>query len=92
MASGNDGMQRQLPKGLDWKAFTPEDSPKTPTDVLAEYRDLGTPDLGPGDPAFDFERPVFDYSDGTEKATGRSFHLQAVAAERPVALIFGSYT
>jgi|GEM_PF-401882 len=92
MASGEDDLQRHLPKGFDWKAFTPEDSPKTPMDVLAEHRDLGTPDLAPGDPAFDFELPVFDYSDGTEQATGRSFHLQEVAAERPVALIFGSYT
>ena len=79
---------------FDWRAFTPEDSPKTPMDVMADpmHRDLATPKLGPGDPAFDFELPLYDFSDGTEKATGDRFNLRSAADERPVALIFGSYT
>ena len=51
-----------------------------------------TPTVAPGSPAFDFELPVFDFSDGAKRATGRTFQLSAVSAERPVALIFGSYT
>jgi len=39
-----------------------------------------------------FDLPLYDFSDGTRVETGRNFQLQAVAANRPVALIFGSYT
>ena len=79
---------------FDWRAFTPEDSPKTPMDVMADERhqDLATPKLAAADPAYDFELPVYDFSDGTEVATGERFHLRAAADARPVALIFGSYT
>ena len=81
-------------KGLDWKSFTPEDSPKTPMDVMADpaVRDLATAKVSTGDPAPDFELPVLNFSDGTEKATGETFCLSKAAAERPVALVFGSYT
>ena len=54
--------------------------------------DLATPDVEPGGPAFDFEGPVFDFSDGSERATGERMRLSDVAADRPVALVFGSYT
>ncbi len=86
--------ERQLPEGIDWRAFTPDDSPKTPADVFADpvARDLATAKLGPGHPAFDFDLPVHDFSDGTRVETGRRFRLSEVAAERPVALVFGSYT
>ncbi len=77
---------------FDWRVITPEDSPKGLPDVAREQTHLATADVGPGDEAFDFELPVFDHADGTSKATGRVFHLQALAATRPVALIFGSYT
>jgi hypothetical protein len=79
---------------FDWRAFTPEDSPRTPMDVLADpvHQDLSTPALAPGDPAYDFDLPLYDFSDGTERATGQRFHLREVADERPVALVFGSYT
>lgn len=85
---------RQLPPGFDWRAFTPEDSPKTPMDVMADpkHADLATAKLAVGDPAYDFESVVYDYSDGTAKDTGRRFRLLEVAREKPVALIFGSYT
>ena len=85
--------EAERPK-LDWRAFTPEDSPKTPMDVMADplHRDLATAKLEPGDPAHDFALPVYDFSDGTERATGETFRLAEAAAERPVALIFGSYT
>lgn len=84
----------ELPKGLDWKAFTPDDSPKTPMDVLSDpvHENLSTPDLAVGDPAFDFDLPVYDYSEGVEKFTGQNFHLASEAEQRPVALVFGSYT
>jgi len=78
--------------GFDWRSITPDDSPKGLPDVAAEQGHLATAEVAPGGPAFDFKLPVFDFSDGTEQATGRTFHLSALAAERPVALIFGSYT
>ena len=56
------------------------------------HRALATADLVEGDPAYDFELPVFDFSDGTRRETGERFHLQQVAKARPVALVFGSYT
>jgi len=31
---------KKLPEGFDWKAFTPEDSPKTPMEVLADPQHL----------------------------------------------------
>ena len=92
MASNSD--PPELPSGIDWKAFTPEDSPKTPMDVFADpaHQDLATPKVAAGDAAFDFERPVADFSDGTARSTGERFHLSEAAANRPVALVFGSYT
>jgi len=87
-------MARKLPEGFDWKTITPDDSPMTPVDVFADpvHNDLSNAKLAPGDAAFDFELPVFDFSDGTRRETGRSLHLAAASRERPVALIFGSYT
>jgi hypothetical protein len=84
----------KLPPGFDWKALTPEDSPKGLPEVLADplHQDLSTAKLDEGDVAHDFELPVSDFSDGTERVTGESFRLSQAAAERPVALIFGSYT
>lgn len=84
----------ELPEGFDWKALTPEDSPKGLPDVMADpvHQDLSTPKLAEGDCAFDFALPLYDFSDGSERPTGETFQLSKVAAERPVALIFGSYT
>ncbi len=81
-------------KRMDWRAFTPEDSPKTPADVMSDpvHQDLAKAKLGVGDPAFDFELGVYDFSRGAEWSTGRTFRLREVAEHRPVALIFGSYT
>ena len=79
---------------FDWRSITPEDSPLTPMDVMSDpaARDLATPNLSEGDPAFDIELPVFDFSDGSERVTDETFHLSEIARDRPVALIFGSYT
>lgn len=79
---------------FDWKAITTEDSPKTPVDLAndPEMRDLSTASVAEGDEAFDFELPVYDFSDGTERLTGDTFRLSETARDRPVALIFGSYT
>lgn len=84
----------EAPKGFDWRAFTPEDSPKTPMDVWADplLKHLSEPDLAVGHVVFDFELPVYDYAEGVERATNKTFHLASEAKERPVALVFGSYT
>ncbi len=84
----------KLPDDFDWRTITPEDSPKTPAEVLADpaMQRLGTPDVAEGAPAFDFERPLFDFRDGTARETGERVRLSEAARERPVALIFGSYT
>jgi hypothetical protein len=87
-----DDEKSALPAGFDWKSITPEDSPKGLPDIVAEQGHLSQADVAPGEPALDFELPVFDFSDGSERATGERFHLASAAAARPVALIFGSYT
>ena len=86
--------QKALPEGFDWRSITPEDSPKTPMDILSDPRhiDLSTPEVKQGGPAYDFSSPIYDYSDGTEVATSETFNLLAAVKEKPVALIFGSYT
>ena len=84
----------ELPESFDWKALTPDDSPKGLPDVMADplHQDLSTAKLDEGDVAHDFELSLCDFSDGSERETGRNFHLSRAAAEKPVALIFGSYT
>ena len=79
---------------FDWRSITPEDSPRTPIDTMKDpaLRDLATPKLSVGDPAFDIELPAYDFSDGSERLRDETFHLSAIARDRPVALIFGSYT
>ena len=68
------------------RSNAPKDSPLTLQDVVAspDYRDLMTPKVAEGDRAPDFELPCLD-GDGT-------LRLGSLLAERPVALIFGSYT
>lgn len=85
---------KKMPEGFDWRAVTPEDSPKTPMDLFqdSKVRALGSPDVVRGGPAFDFKRPLYDFSDGNEVKTGEDFHLLAACQEKPVALVFGSYT
>jgi hypothetical protein len=65
---------------------TPPDSPLTLEDVMSSpaYGRLMTPELAPGDPAFPFELPLLD--------SGDRVRLGDFAGERPVALVFGSYT
>ena len=72
--------------------FTPADSPLTLEDVMESHAHLATPDLAVGDAAFDFDLPVYDFSAGDRRDTGERFHLQEVARNQPVALVFGSYT
>ena len=86
--------QDKLPEGFDWKAFTPDDSPKTPMDMFADPKaqDLSSAKLTLGDTAFDFARPIYDFSSGQKVETGQIFELLDRAKEKPVALIFGSYT
>ena len=88
-----DGMSH-APPDFDWRKFTPEDSPKTPMELMAEpwHQDLVTPKIAEGDPAYGFSAQVYDFSDGTPVATGKDFDLLTAAREKPVALIFGSYT
>jgi hypothetical protein len=94
MAKDRENSEGPLPSGFDWRAFTPEDSPKTPIDIFADpvHQDLASATVAPGEEAFDFERPLFDFGDGVARSTGERFKLSAAAANRPVALVFGSYT
>jgi hypothetical protein len=65
---------------------TPADSPLTLEQVMSSpfYGNLMAPELAPGDPAFPFDLPLLDGS-------GR-VRLADYEGERPVALVFGSYT
>ena len=64
---------------------TPADSPLTMEDALASpvYRDLMTPKLAPGDPAYRFELP---------RESGELVRLADFTGRMPVALVFGTYT
>jgi hypothetical protein len=66
---------------------TAPDSPLTLDNIMASprYRDLMTAKLDVGDAAFPFDLPRLD-------AAGRRARLADLNAERPVALVFGSYT
>ena len=88
---GQDETSKAVPA---WRAFTPDDSPKTPEDMFNDPTaiDLRTAKVEVGGPAHDFDLPIYDYSDGSERATGERFNLGTRSASRPVALIFGSYT
>ena len=65
---------------------TPADSPLTLGDVMSSpfYGNLMSAELALGDPAFPFQLPLLDGSG--------SVRLADFAGQRPVALIFGSYT
>lgn len=75
-------------------SITPDDSPMTRDDWHASERNqrLSTPDVTTGDLAPDFDLSVYDFSDGHKVESAERFHLQSVAANTPVALVFGSYT
>ena len=70
---------------------TPADSPLTLEQAMASplYRRLMEPELRAGDPAFPFELPLLDPQ---HRPSGERVRLADFAGERPVALIFGSYT
>ena len=72
---------------MDPATFTPDDSPLTIDDIVTSplYQDLLTPTLSEGDVAFDFVLPRLD-------AGGDAVRLSDFAGQRPVALVFGSYT
>ena len=65
---------------------TPPDSPLSLEDVMSSpaYRRLMTPELAPGDPAFPFDLPRL--------GGGGRVRLADFEGDRPVALVFGSYT
>ena len=71
---------------------TPADSPLTLEQAMASplYRRLMAPELRPGEPAFPFELPLLDPT--THRPSGEHVRLADFAGERPVALVFGSYT
>ena len=71
---------------------TPGDSPLTLEQAMASplYRRLMAPELSPGEPAFPFELPLLDPE--TRRPSGERVRLADFAGERPVALVFGSYT
>ena len=57
-----------------------------------EFVKLVIPEVNEGDSCFDFDLPQYDFSTGQRVETTDRFHLAEVAANQPVALIFGSYT
>jgi hypothetical protein len=71
---------------------TPTDSPLTLETAMASplYRDLMAPKLEPGEAAFPFELPLLDPA--THRRSDTTVRLADLAGERPVALVFGSYT
>ena len=71
---------------------TPVDSPLRLGDVMSSpfYGNLMTPELVPGDRAFPFELALLDSE--TQLPSGERVRLADFAGERPVALVFGSYT
>ena len=71
---------------------TPPDSPLTLEDVMSSpaYLRLMTPTLARGDAAFPFDLPLLDAE--THDPSGERVRLADLAGERPVALVFGSYT
>ena len=71
---------------------TPADSPLRLGDVMSSpfYGNLMSPELAPGDPAFPFELALLDTE--TQLPSGEWVRLAEFAGERPVALVFGSYT
>lgn len=71
---------------------TPPDSPLTLEQAMASplYRTLMAPELAPGEPAFPFDLPLLD--PGTHAPSGERVRLADFTGERPVALVFGSYT
>ena len=73
---------------------TPADSPLTMEQALASplYRDLSTPKLAVGDPAFPFALRRLDLAEGERRETGETVRLGEFAGVSPVALVFGSYT
>jgi hypothetical protein len=73
---------------------TPLDSPLTMDEVLASdlYRDLSTPKLSTGDPAYLFELTRLEARDGGAAAAAKPTRLADYVGSRPVALVFGSYT
>lgn len=87
-------MATKLPDNFDWKKITPDDSPKTAPEVLADeqHKKLSIADVREGDMAYNFSSPIYDFSNGVETPTGRHFDLLRVTQDKPVALIFGSYT
>ena len=76
---------------------TPGGAPGSPLNAKdlessEDYRDLATPNIHPGEAAFDFELPRLDLAGGRETRTGETVRLSSFHRVSPVALIFGSYT
>ena len=71
---------------------TPADSPLTLEQAMSSplYRRLMTPEVRPGEPAFTFELRLLDPE--THRPSGERIRLADFAGDRPVALVFGSYT
>ncbi|HUH14516.1 MAG TPA: hypothetical protein VML35_01375 [Gaiellaceae bacterium] len=71
---------------------TPPDSPLTLDEVMSSpfYGNLMAPAVAPGEPAFPFDLPLLDPE--THAPSGERVRLAEFAGERPVALVFGSYT
>jgi len=80
------GVPRRVPAAYEGKT---REEIRDAIKAAAWYQDLQTPKLGPGDPAADFALPVLDANHGL---TSQIVRLSDYAGQKPVALIFGSYT
>jgi hypothetical protein len=69
---------------------TPADSPLTMDEAVTLNRNLSTAKLAVGETAFPFALPRLD-ADGAQQR-GETVRLEDLRRDRPVALIFGSYT
>jgi len=85
--SAVDPPQSFLRTAIEMRSGTPADSPMTLADVMSDpgLRELRTPALGVGERAFDFTLSRFDDA-------AQTVRLSQFEAEKPVALVLGSYT
>src|SRR5919201_5262414 len=72
-----DAPRSMLGVAREFAGDTPADSPLTMKQLMRrdDYRDLMTPKVARGQPAFDFELPRHDFSDGAGVATGTTVRL-----------------
>ncbi len=95
MSSSNSLGAPGSPEEIEiYAQITPPDSAKSFQDVRddIDFIKLARAQLVNGGPCFDFEQPLYGFSDGKFQQTGKTFHLLEACTRQPVVLVFGSYT